>query len=144
MPDYSKGKVYKLQCEDGHYYIGSTCDRLSNRLCRHKVDSLRYESRLYAYIKTIGWECVRIVLIEEFPCESKEQLIRKEDEHIRHHQFDPMCLNTKGSAPATAETRAEQCRQKSKRYAETHREQRKAYMKAYYERKKLSAGNNAS
>lgn len=144
MPDYSKGKVYKLQCEDGHYYIGSTCDTLRNRFYRHRVDCRRYDSKLYAHIKLIGWESVRIVLVEEVVCENKEQLVRKEDEHIRNHRFDDFCLNTKGSASATPETRAEQCRQKSRRYAETHQDQRKAYMKAYYERKKLSVVNNAS
>ena len=35
MRDYSKGKIYKLVCED-LIYIGSTIQRLSKRKAHHK------------------------------------------------------------------------------------------------------------
>ena len=37
MPDYSKGKIYKLiSNHTDDIYIGSTCDLLSKRLYKHK------------------------------------------------------------------------------------------------------------
>lgn len=53
---------------------------------------------MYTHINSIGgWTRVRIVFVEDCPCENKQQLIRKEDEHIRNHQSDTLCLNTIGA-----------------------------------------------
>jgi predicted GIY-YIG superfamily endonuclease len=93
--DYKNGKVYKLQCEDGHYYIGSTATELRKRFWNHKFSGARQRptARVYQHINALGWDKVRIVLVEDFPCESKEHLLRKEDEHIRACRDDPLCLN---------------------------------------------------
>ena len=93
MPDYSRSKIYKLQCDDGHFYIGSTKNELRKRLQDHKGDSKRHDSKVYQHINAIGWERVRIVLIEEFSCETRDELRRKEDEHIQLHENNPLCLN---------------------------------------------------
>jgi predicted GIY-YIG superfamily endonuclease len=95
MPDYKNGKLYKLQCDDGYYYIGSTCDELRYRLNGHKKDSRKHSTPLYQHINEIGWDRVRIVLIEECPCENKQQLVRKEDEMIQLNLMNDLCLNTR-------------------------------------------------
>lgn len=92
MPDYSKGKIYKLQCEDGHYYIGSTCDSLRGRLWDHKDASQTKPWRVYTHINTLGWDKVTIVLVEEFPCENRDQLRQREDFYIQQVR-GPLCLN---------------------------------------------------
>jgi predicted GIY-YIG superfamily endonuclease len=124
--DYKNGKVYKLQCEDGHYYIGSTATELRKRFCNHKTKSKVRNSRVYQHINALGWDKVRIVLVEDFPCESKEHLVRKEDEYIRACRDDPMCLNMIG-AVLSAENRTQQASE----YRETHKEERKASATIY-------------
>jgi hypothetical protein len=43
----------------------------------------------------VGEECCRIVLVEDYPCETKQQLRRKENEYILRHRDEEMCLNIK-------------------------------------------------
>jgi predicted GIY-YIG superfamily endonuclease len=132
MPQYSKSKIYKLQCEDGYFYIGSTCNELRFRLANHKASSIeRQNTRVYKHINELGWDKVRMVLVEEYCCENKEQLTRKEDEHIRIHKNDPFCLNT-AYAFLTDEQRLEQQR---KRYG-ANKEPKLQRQREYYEANK--------
>lgn len=88
------GKIYKLQCEDGHYYIGSTISELRFRLANHKGKAkAKPDRRVYKHIHSIGWDKVRIILIEEFECKTRQELYQKEDEHIRNALQDDLCLN---------------------------------------------------
>tara|TARA_R110000803_G_scaffold91303_2_gene158655 strand:- start:143 stop:733 length:591 start_codon:yes stop_codon:yes gene_type:complete len=67
MPDYSKGKIYKvINTQNEIIYIGSTIQQLSHRFCRH-------------IHKGNG---NKIILIENCPCSCKEELVRKEQEYI--------------------------------------------------------------
>ena len=122
MPDYSKGKIYKLQCDDGYYYIGSTCNELRYRLNGHKTDSKDRDAYVYQHINTIGWDRVRIVMVEEFSCENREQLVRKEDEHIRNNRTDTFCLNTRCSFE-TEEQKKERHRIQQQKYRGNNRQE---------------------
>jgi hypothetical protein len=84
------GKIYKLECHDGHYYYGSTRGELNTRLEFHKKDSKTKSSYVYQHINMIGWNNVRIVLVEEIG----EGIRKKEDEYIRAGLNDHMCLNS--------------------------------------------------
>ena len=132
--DYKNSKIYKLQCDDGHFYIGSTVSTLVKRFCSHKSRAKKNpDIRVYKHIDG-KWDSVRIVLIEEFPCENKNQLVRKEDEHIRLHREDALCLNMR-----TAFRSDEDLKSWEKTYRETHREDISAKRKeAYRLRKKQS------
>jgi len=88
------GKIYKLQCNTGHYYYGSTVQSLRQRLSGHKYDSKRYKYHVYDFINTIGWDNVAIVLVENHKCDTKQDLLLRECELIRPSLDDPMCLNT--------------------------------------------------
>jgi predicted GIY-YIG superfamily endonuclease len=91
---YPRAKIYKLTCEDGHYYYGSSCNELRVRFQQHKQDSRKHPTRhCYSHIITLGWDKVKIVLVEEFPCESKLELRKREDSFIRPCLSDPFCLN---------------------------------------------------
>lgn len=91
---YDNGKIYKLECEDGHFYYGSTIAELRKRLYDHKVASEKQPYRVYQHIKTIGWDKVKIVLVENFPCKTKKELNQKENEYIVLHKDNELCLNT--------------------------------------------------
>ena len=69
---YENGKIYKIVCEDGHYYIGSTTNKLNYRLHNHKIESNTKQCRLYDHIATIGWDKVTIECIEHVVCTSKK------------------------------------------------------------------------
>ena len=90
---YLHSKIYKLQCDDGHIYIGHTTQKLSKRFSDHKMRSRIkqfQDMKIYKHINNIGWDKVKIVLISEHSFENKEQLIRQENIEIS----DPFCLNS--------------------------------------------------
>jgi predicted GIY-YIG superfamily endonuclease len=126
---YENSKVYKLQCVSGHFYIGSTSNTLAKRLGQHKAKALiRPECRVYKHING-EWNQVRIVLIEAFPCESKEQLNKKEDEYIQKELNNLLCLNSKG-ATFDEDRRAEQNARFDAEYQARHYQENKATYKA--------------
>ena len=85
MPDYSKAKIYTISCktDETSIYVGSTVQPLSYRFSGHKRSQ---DTSIYKHIKNKyngDWSNWYIELYEEFPCENKEQLKRKEGEIIR-------------------------------------------------------------
>ena len=90
-------KIYKLLCDDNHYYYGSTVSKyLSSRFCCHRNDSDREEfknNKLHSHIRSIGWDRVKIILVAEFPFVSHDDRRRKENEYIVAALNDPLCLN---------------------------------------------------
>ena len=75
MPNYNQSKIYKVICsETQKIYIGSTCQPLYKRLFQHKSSSNQCMSKTFIN--------PTIVLIENFSCENKEQLIKRERYYI--------------------------------------------------------------
>ena len=73
--DYSKGKIYKIVHQaSGLVYYGSTCSTLKKRFTDHKSKLKCSSKKLFQYDDTIP----EIFLVEEYPCESKEELLRRE------------------------------------------------------------------
>lgn len=80
---YSRGKIYKLVNDvDEEFYVGSTCLPLYKRFAWHKEASKYRQSQIYQHFNHIGWDKVKIILIEEFPCNNKMELLRKEREYF--------------------------------------------------------------
>ena len=75
------GKVYKLTCESGKVYIGSTCTTLDERLQKHKSDNNDCTSK--------GFVNPTIELLEEIECENRDELLWKEREYIKNND----CVN---------------------------------------------------
>jgi hypothetical protein len=84
MNRYHNGKIYKLiNTVDDRIYIGSSASELSKRLYEHKTMSRRkIEQKVYKELNTIGWENVRIIQIEAFRCETKNELLAREQYFI--------------------------------------------------------------
>lgn len=73
MPDYSKGKIYKIVCNDtGLTYIGSTTTELNRRLSHHKND-LNCSSK-----EIIQNNNYHIELIEDVNATCKLELLKRE------------------------------------------------------------------
>ncbi len=80
MPDYSKGKIYRI-VGNGLTYVGSTCCNLSQRLAHHVADYSRFKKGKRNYSSSfdiIENGNYNIYLIEDYPCERREQLLMRE------------------------------------------------------------------
>ena len=94
---YLSSKIYKLQCDDGYFYIGSTTQPLCKRLYDHKLRSnfIQYKGmKIYKHINLIGWNRVKIILISEHVFNNKEQIIKQENLEIEKYFNDGLCLNS--------------------------------------------------
>ena len=87
MPDYNRGKIYKIYntiTED--IYIGATTRLLCERMRDHKYTSNIIKKgtiKLYKYFKEYGVEHFFIELLEIYNCSNKEELTAKEAHYIR-------------------------------------------------------------
>jgi hypothetical protein len=94
MIDYSKGKIYKIVCNiTGLIYIGSTCEpTLARRLTGHIKNYKRWkreEENFVSCFKILENNNYDIILIEDYPCERKDQLHARE----RHYIQTIVCVN---------------------------------------------------
>ena len=89
--DYSKTKIYKIESALGDkVYIGSTINKyLSQRFQLHKSEYKRWKKRTahkitsYELFDLYGVENCNIVLIEEYPCLSKDAKNAREGHCIK-------------------------------------------------------------
>ena len=93
---YNNTKIYKIiHPETGYFYIGTTCDRLSKRLCYHKSKAKEYPNRsIYKCFNEISWENVKIILIDQISVNNREEQLRIENKYIETHIDDEKCLNS--------------------------------------------------
>jgi RNA binding exosome subunit len=97
MTNYQLGKVYKIYSPSNPSltYVGSTVQVLSKRFGGHKKDYKRYLNGQHPYMSSFQIfqeaDDYKIELIENVPCETKEQLLRAEGQYIRNME----CLNRK-------------------------------------------------
>jgi len=84
MVNYQNGKNYKIiDNTNDNIYIGSTCEKLCRRLQKHKASYKCYLNpnikqgymRSFDILKNNDY---KIILIEDYPCEKKEQLLSRE------------------------------------------------------------------
>lgn len=79
--NYQNGKIYKIVSDNtDKIYIGSTCSPLSKRLYQHKnaFNNQKAGRRIVTSIKLLELGEVDIILIENFPCNNKNELHARE------------------------------------------------------------------
>ena len=95
---YNNSKVYKLvNSVDDTFYIGSTTSTLSKRLSWHKSSAkneISKNRKVNINLNKIGFANVKIILIASFVFDTKEQLLRAENEYIEMYKHDNNCLNS--------------------------------------------------
>ena len=81
--EYQNGKIYKIWFDTNNdFYIGSTCQKLCQRMTHHKTDAKKYPDRLlYEQMHLAGDEFTHITLIESYPCTNKDEL-RSREQHV--------------------------------------------------------------
>jgi len=130
MPDYSQGKIYKIECNiTNEVYYGSTVKSLSERIRQHK------KQRNCSAINIIDRGKYTCKIIEEFPCDTVQELEARERWYIENNE----CINLR----VPGRTRQEWCEdnkvyiaQKAKEYNENNKVEIAAKKKKYYEKNK--------
>tara|TARA_R110000803_G_scaffold77910_6_gene142871 strand:+ start:1901 stop:2359 length:459 start_codon:yes stop_codon:yes gene_type:complete len=90
MTDYSQGKVYMIKSLINHdCYIGSTIQTLRRRGNKHLSDA-NCDRRAYCESYKIVLDKHKIILLEKYPCKTKEELLKREQYWME--QF-PDCIN---------------------------------------------------
>jgi hypothetical protein len=83
---YANGQIYAIRSHQTELiYIGSTCQPLHKRFYQHKKIDKGCSSK-----EIICYEDAYIELIEDFPCNSRKELNRREGQHIRNSEN---CVN---------------------------------------------------
>ena len=82
MAQYKNGKIYILRTQHtDKCYIGSTYRELNERLAIHKCNFNTNKIYYSAFeLFKLGIDDVKIELIENYPCDNKTQLCKREGE----------------------------------------------------------------
>lgn len=75
--DYKNGKIYRLVCGLNTFYVGSTTQSLAKRVYCHKQD-YKAGKCPHRYTMVDDWNNVEIILVEFYPCDSKDELYKRE------------------------------------------------------------------
>ena len=133
MKDYSKSKIYKIVCNvTGLIYVGSTCEpTLARRLAKH-VGSykiwIKHNKKYMTSFEIIKSGNYDIILVEECPCETQDQLHKRE----RHHIETIACVNK--ANPITTFLEKQEYK---KQYYASNKERLAGQTKQYYENNKI-------
>ena len=137
---YHRGKIYAIRShQTPAVYIGSTCDRLSRRLSTHKNDYKRFNNGIKSTSNMSSFSILKypdyyIELIEEFKCNNKMELTRREGEIIRATEN---CVNKRIEGRTMAEYRndnKERISNMCRKYKNDNKEQIDIMKKKYYEK----------
>ena len=151
MPDYSLGKIYKIvDNTNGKIYVGSTCEpTLSRRLAKHVNNYKCYlneKSNYMSSFKILVNQNYDIILIENYPCESKDELHARERHYIESIECVNKFIPTRTKSEYTNDHKNEKKeydkayrennKEKIKEYRENNKEKLKEKKKEYYENNK--------
>ena len=127
MANYANGKIYKIVGEDGSMYFGSTTLPLKVRMSMHRGDK-----RTSAYKEIISRMDCEMILVENYPCESKKKLEFREGWYIRENP----CVNRQVAGRTNKQYRkdnSEKVNEMERKWRESNPEKTKAYQKKYIE-----------
>jgi len=95
MVNYQNSKIYTLKSPNcDKYYIGSTTQLLCKRKQKH-IDSYQRNLNITSKIIVDAGDCF-IQLLESFPCNTKEELLKREGELIRQYKNELVNKNIVG------------------------------------------------
>jgi hypothetical protein len=132
MPDYQLSKIYKLVSNHtDQIYIGSTCQSLAKRKGGHIsnfksfLKGIKTPSMSY---KLIELGDIDIVLIEECPCDNKEQLHARERFYIESNDCVNKCIPCRSKKEYDSDNK-----EKKKEYREANKDKIKENQKEQYQ-----------
>ena len=138
MNRYQKAQIYKIVSPDFRYcYIGSTCERLSQRMTRHRHQYSSHQkgkhgrNTSFEIFDNYGIDRCKIIWIEDCPCNSKKELEAREGYYIENTN----CVNRRFEG-RTKEPYREQHKERKKELDKEYRELHKEELKEKREEKK--------
>ena len=165
MPDYQKSKIYKIvDANEEMVYVGSTVNTLARRMAHHratyKYDKYRDENYVSSHdiFDKYGVENCKILLLENYPCNGKEELLKREGEYIRqlncvnktipNRTRDEWRENNKEKIAERHkiyyENNKEKITEQHKIWCDSNKEQIKEYNRIYREKNKEQIKKNKS
>jgi hypothetical protein len=119
---YKRGKIYTIRCkyDDELIYVGSTINTLAKRMGQHRGASIKKATCLYNVVCS-DWDNWYIELYENYACNNKEELFKKEGEVIR----EISTINNKiaGRTPKEyKQDNREKIRERDKQYYQDNKE----------------------
>ena len=128
MPDYQNGKIYRIYSPSKNLvYYGSTTQSLPQRMAKHIWKFKNNSNETYS-CKVLECEDYKIELVENYPCNNRHQLERKESEFIQNND----CVN-KYIMGKTEEEKKECKNEYLKEYREENKDKLKEYQREYRE-----------
>lgn len=89
----TQARIYSIRSyQTDKIYIGSTCQSLSMRMGGHRKNFKAYNNQKSNYVSSfeiLKFDDAYIELIENYPCLTKDELHKREGEHIRANE----CVN---------------------------------------------------
>ena len=134
MVNYMDSKIYTIRCrsDENLIYVGSTTQKLSQRLAKHRSDCKRGRGcSLYDYIINDDWSDFYIELYEMYPCNQKCELEKREGEVIREIGTINKCIAGR-SQKEYREENAEKIKEYKKGYRQDNIDKIKEINKTYY------------
>ena len=109
MPDYQNSKIYTIRTKlnPDLIYIGSTTQNLCDRFSKHKCPTSNCKSK---EIINLGRPYAYIELYENYPCNNREELLKRHGEIVRSLNCVNRCIP--GRTP----------KEYSKEYRDEHKE----------------------
>jgi hypothetical protein len=133
--DYKKSIIYKIEHLENPelLYVGSSTNfikrKQQHKLNCHNETGFHYNIRVYKMIRDNGgWDQFKIIIIKEYPCNNKIELLIEEDRIMKELKAS---LNSQ-SAYTSSEDRILQKKELDKQYRINNIEKLKQYDKEYY------------
>ena len=133
MPDYSLGKIYCVRNTiDNEIYVGSTIQAICRRMAAHRLEALtKPTKKIHKHMVSVGVDKFYIELVEKYPCQSNEELHKKEGEWIRQIGTLNSCIAGRTHKEYRVED-PEHYKQKDKKYREKHHDHLYEYLDCPY------------
>ena len=147
MPiNYQNGKIYKIINDENELvYYGATTLSLSQRLVQHRLDYKYYlegkKKNKSTSIQILKYKNPIIVLVEDCPCERKEQLTARERFWIENNPCVNKVIPGRTKKQYNEDNRELQ-KKKCKQYHKDNIEAHKDRCKQYYEENKNKIKEN--
>jgi hypothetical protein len=144
MVNYGEGLIYKICCKDASItdeYIGSTTNKNRRKqqhksVCNNENDK-SYNLRVYQFIRNNGgFDNFDLIVIEEFNCENKNQLKRRERYWIEERKPTLNKQIPTRTKQEYHEQNKERIIEHQKQHYEENKEQILEYQKQHYEENK--------
>jgi len=88
--DYSKSIIYKIEHLENPelLYVGSSTNfvkrKQDHKFCCNSENNSKYNMKVYKMIRENGgWDQFKIIVIKEYPCDSKINLLMEEDRMMK-------------------------------------------------------------